>query len=239
MMAAPLLEVSGLSAGYGALQILWDVVLGVHDSEYVAVLGSNGVGKSTLLKTIAGILPAMSGTIRWQGRDITHLGPASRVRLGISLVPEGKRLFAGMTVRENLVMGAFARRDRSGVATDLDWVLSLFPPLSGKLERVAGTLSGGEQQMCAIGRGLLARPRLLLVDELSFGLSPIITDALLETVANINREGMSVILVEQDVLAALRYARRGYVISEGRIVKEGPAANLAADPLIKKNYLGV
>ncbi len=239
MMAAPLLEVSELSTGYGALQILWDVVLSVNDSEYVAVLGSNGVGKSTLLKTIAGILPAMSGTIRWQGRDITHLEPASRVRLGISLVPEGKRLFAGMTVRENLVMGGFARRDRHGVAADLDWVLSLFPPLSGKLNRVAGSLSGGEQQMCAIARGLLARPRLLMVDELSFGLSPIITDSLLETVANINQEGTAVILVEQDVLAALRYARRGYVISEGRVVKEGAAADLAVDPLIKKNYLGV
>ncbi len=239
MMSAPLLEVSGLSAGYGALQILWDVVLDVDDSEYVTVLGSNGVGKSTLLKTIAGILPVMSGTIRWQGSDITHLGPAARVRLGISLVPEGKRLFAGMTVRENLLMGAFARHDQSRIANDLDWVLSLFSPLSGKLERVAGTLSGGEQQMCAIGRGLLARPRLLLVDELSFGLSPIITDALLEAVANINREGMSVILVEQDVLAALRYSHRGYVISEGRVVKQGRAAELAADPMIKKNYLGV
>ncbi len=238
-MATPLLEVSGLSAGYGPLQILWDVTLSVHDGEYVAVLGSNGVGKSTLLKTIAGILPAISGAIRWQGRDITHLGPASRVRLGISLVPEGKRLFAGMTVRENLLMGAFARHDRGGIAADLDWVLSLFPLLSGKLERVAGTLSGGEQQMCAIGRGLLARPRLLLVDELSFGLSPIITDALLEAVANINREDTSVILVEQDVLAALRYARRGYVIREGRVVKEGPAADLASDPLIQKSYLGV
>jgi len=238
-MGAALLEVSRLSAGYGDVQVLWDIDLRVDDGEWVAVLGSNGVGKSTLLKAVAGTLPAARGRLLWERRDITPMNAPARVRLGIALVPEGRRLFAGMTVKENLLMGAFARSGRSDLEGDLEQVLTLFPAVRGKLRRIAGTLSGGEQQMCAIGRALMARPRLLLVDELSLGLSPAVVDHLLEAVRDINRNGVSILLVEQDVLAALKHARRGYVISGGRVVKEAPSADMMADPVIRKNYLGV
>jgi len=234
-----LLEVSQLSAGYGDVQILWDVSLRVGDGESVAVLGANGVGKSTLLKTMAGLLRPFRGRIRWRNQDITSADPAARVRLGMSLVPEGKRLFVGMTVRENLLMGAFARRNGVEVRRDLERVLILFPALRDKLHRIAGTLSGGEQQMCAIGRGLMAGPRLLFLDELSSGLAPAVTEALLEAVAEINGQGVAVVMVEQDVMAVLSHAHRAYLIEGGRIVMEGKSADLLANPLIKKNYLAL
>jgi len=237
-MSSELLRIDGLAAGYGDLQILWNVDLRVDVGEYVAVLGSNGAGKSTLLKTIAGILRSMNGAIVFDGLDVTSLKAAARVRRGISLVPEGKRLFSGMTVKENLMMGAFVRTDESEVARDLERVLTLFPSLRMKLEQVAGTLSGGEQQMCSVGRALMGRPRLLLVDELSFGLSPVLADRLFSTLSEINREGMTIVLVEQDVVAALGHADRGYVIAGGRIVREGTSDELAGDRMIKKNYLG-
>ena len=179
-MTTDLLGVSRLSVGYGDAPVLRDVDLRVGRGEWVAVIGSNGVGKSTLLKTIAGLLRARIGTLSWEGQDITALTAAARVRCGISLVPEGKRLFAGMTVGENLSMGAFARSDHAEARRDLDRVLTLFPALRDKTARIAGTLSGGEQQMCSLGRGLMARPKLLLVDELSFGLSPALTAELLD-----------------------------------------------------------
>lgn len=237
-MSSELLRIDGLAAGYGDLQILWNVDLRVDVGEYVAVLGSNGAGKSTLLKTIAGILRSMNGAIVFDGLDVTSLKAAARVRRGISLVPEGKRLFSGMTVKENLMMGAFVRTDESEVARDLERVLTLFPSLRMKLEQVAGTLSGGEQQMCSVGRALMGRPRLLLVDELSFGLSPVLAERLFSTLSEINREGMTIVLVEQDVVAALGHADRGYVIAGGRIVREGTSDELADDRMIKKNYLG-
>jgi len=174
----------------------------------------------------------------FDGLDVTSLKAAARVRRGISLVPEGKRLFSGMTVKENLMMGAFVRTDESEVARDLERVLTLFPSLRMKLEQGAGTLSGGEQQMCSVGRALMGRPRLLLVDELSFGLSPVLADRLFSTLSEINREGMTIVLVEQDVVAALGHADRGYVIAGGRIVREGTSDELAGDRMIKKNYLG-
>jgi branched-chain amino acid transport system ATP-binding protein len=237
-VSAELLRVDHLAAGYGDLQVLWNVDLRVHAGEYVAVLGSNGAGKSTLLKAIAGLLRSMGGAIMFDGIDITSLTAAARVRRGISLVPEGKRLFTGMTVLENLTMGAFVRSDSSAVARDLERVLALFPPLRVKLEQVAGTLSGGEQQMCSVGRALMARPRVLLVDELSFGLSPVLAERLFSSLAEINRDGMTIVLVEQDVVAALAHAHRGYVIAGGKIVREGTNRDLASDPVIKKNYLG-
>lgn len=237
-MAGTLLRIADLEAGYGDLQVLWSVNLRIDVGECVAVVGANGVGKSTLLKVIAGVLPVMRGAVVFDDTDITTMKAAARVRRGISLVPEGKRLFAGMTVGENLMMGAFARADAPEVAADFDRVLELFPTLRERLDQVAGTMSGGEQQMCSVGRALMSRPRLLLVDELSFGLSPIMADRLFQALAAINREGMTIVLVEQDVLAALGQADRGYVIAGGRVVREGTSGELAVDRTIKKSYLG-
>jgi branched-chain amino acid transport system ATP-binding protein len=233
-----LLRLASLDAGYGDLQVLWNVDLRVNAGECVAVLGSNGAGKSTLLKTIAGLVRPMSGAILFDGMDVTSLNAAARVRRGISLVPEGKRLFSGMTVKENLMMGAFVRSDGSEVAQDFERVLTLFPSLRDKLTQVAGTLSGGEQQMCSVARALMGRPRLLLVDELSFGLSPVLTERLFGALSEINREGTTIVLVEQDVVEALAHAHRGYVIAVGRMVREGTNDELAADRTIKKDYLG-
>jgi branched-chain amino acid transport system ATP-binding protein len=238
-MTTPLLRASRLSVGYGDLQVLWGIDLYVGPGEWVAVIGSNGVGKSTLLKAIAGILRPTTGSVEWEGRDVTALSAAARVRCGISLVPEGKRLFTGMTVEENLLMGAFARRDRAEAKRDLKKVLALFPALKDRTAQIAGTLSGGEQQMCSLGRGLMARPKLLLVDELSFGLSPAVTSDLLDAMAAIVNDGVSVVLVEQDALAALKRAHRGYVIRTGQVVHEGSGAALIADPRIRKAYLGL
>jgi branched-chain amino acid transport system ATP-binding protein len=238
-MTTPLLRASRLSVGYGDLQVLWGIDLYVGPGEWVAVIGSNGVGKSTLLKAIAGILRPTTGSVEWEGRDVTALSAAARVRCGISLVPEGKRLFTGMTVEENLLMGAFARRDRAEAKRDLKKVLALFPALKDRTAQIAGTLSGGEQQMCSLGRGLMARPKLLLVDELSFGLSPAVTADLLDAMAAIVNDGVSVVLVEQDALAALKRAHRGYVIRTGQVVHEGSGAALIADPRIRKAYLGL
>jgi branched-chain amino acid transport system ATP-binding protein len=234
-----LLQVSRLTVGYGDVQVLWGIDLQVGYGEWVAVVGSNGVGKSTLLKTIAGLLRATGGSVRWQGRDVTSLSAAERVRCGISLVPEGKHLFSGMTVRENLLMGAFARRSRAEERDGLEKVLTLFPALRDRTEQIAGTLSGGEQQMCSLGRGLMARPKLLLVDELSFGLSPAVAAGLLDALAAIVNDGMSIVLVEQDVRAALKRAHHGYVVRGGQVVREGTSAELIADPTIRKAYLGL
>jgi len=202
------------------------------------VLGSNGAGKSTLLKTIAGVLRSTTGSIVFDGTDVTALKAAARVRQGISLVPEGKRLFSGLTVKENLMMGALRRTNPTEIQRDFDSILELFPSLKVKLGQIAGTLSGGEQQMCSVGRALMGKPRLLLVDELSFGLSPMLADRLFSTLSKINEEGTTIVLVEQDVVAALRDARRAYVIAGGRIVRQGTSEEIARDPMIKKSYLG-
>jgi branched-chain amino acid transport system ATP-binding protein len=238
-MDGKLLQLAGVSAGYGDIQILWDIDLSIGAGEYVAILGSNGAGKSTLLKVIAGLIHPRSGEVMFEGKKITAVDTQGRVGLGVSLVPEGRRLFTGMTVKENLLMGAFVRPKSPEVASDLDWVLGLFPDLREKLSQVAGTLSGGEQQMCSIGRALMGRPRLLLIDELSFGLAPGLVERLLEAVKGINRDGTTVVLVEQDVLSALRYATRGYVMNGGRVVKDGTGPGLLADPLIQRGYLGI
>jgi branched-chain amino acid transport system ATP-binding protein len=232
------LEVRALDAGYGQVQVLWDIGLRVGEREIVALVGPNGAGKTTLLHAISGLLRPKGGSVRWDGGDLAGMPPERIVRLGIAHVPEGRHLFAGLTVEENLLVGAYHRRDRR-VRKDLDWVVELFPRLGERLGQVAGRLSGGEQQMCAIARGLMSRPRLVMIDELSLGLAPNLVEALLDRLREIAGTGMSVLLVEQDVEAALALAARGYVLETGRIVAEGESEALRTDPRIRRAYLGV
>src|SRR5437870_1068046 len=206
--------------------------------ELIALVGANGAGKSTLLGTLSGLVRARAGRIAISGRDITNARPEAVVKAGISHVPQGRRLFDTMSVEKNLRLGAYARRD-GDIDADLANVIEYFPALKDKLKREAGTLSGGEQQMVAIGRGLMARPRLLMVDELSLGLAPKIVDHLIEVVREINREGTALILVEQDVLVALDAADRAYVLENGRVVLSGAAAEVKEDPGVRRAYLGL
>lgn len=237
--AEPILQVDRLDAGYGEVQTLWDVSLEVRQGEIVALIGSNGAGKSTLLRTMSGLLRPRRGEIYLEGRAISSWPPEGIVRAGISHVPEGRRLFQGLTVRENLLLGAYARHDAGAVQQDLEWVLELFAPLRERQWQLAGDLSGGEQQMCAVGRGLMSRPKILLLDELSLGLAPVIVDSLVEVVRRVNEEGTTVLMVEQDVYVALGLATRGYVLETGRVVLHGAAADLLADPHVKRAYLGM
>jgi branched-chain amino acid transport system ATP-binding protein len=233
-----MLAVHHLGSGYKPLQILWDIEFSVQEGEWLALLGPNGAGKSTLLKTIVGLLKPFQGEIWYLGKEISALPVHEMVRLGIALVPEGRRLFAGMTVRENLMMGAFSQNENGKITEQLQRVFDLFPVLKEREKQVVGTLSGGERQMCAIGRALMSRPKLLLIDELSLGLAPVVVDGLLETLVAIKQEGVTLLVVEQDVNTALAYADRGYVLREGRIVKSGEAKQLLEDPSIQKDYLG-
>lgn len=238
--AAPLLEVTGLSTGYGGIQVLWDVDLVVRQGESVALIGANGAGKTTLLRAIAGLLPPWRGAIRFQGRDLGTTPPHKRVEAGLVMVPEGRQLFPGLTVRENLLMGAYGRKDdRAAIEADLEWVETLFPVLRERQRQLAGYLSGGEQQQCAIGRALLSRPRLLLVDELSLGLAPVIVDRLIVAMAEIHRSGVTLLIVEQDVGNALTMAERGYVLESGRIVLAGSREELLADPRVQESFIGL
>jgi branched-chain amino acid transport system ATP-binding protein len=205
----------------------------------VALIGANGAGKTTLLNTISQILRPMAGSISFAGRDVTAARPDEIVGAGIVHVPQGRRLFSGLTVKENLLQGAFMRRDTPDIHADLDWVYGLLPRLKERSGQMAGRLSGGEQQMCAIGRGLMSRPRLLLIDELSLGLAPLVVDHLLDLISRINEKGTTVLLVEQDVQVALEHAHRGYVLETGRIVQSGPAEELLDDPRIRQAYLGL
>jgi branched-chain amino acid transport system ATP-binding protein len=235
------LEVRGLSAGYGDVQILRDVSLSVGAGEIATLIGSNGAGKSTLLDAICGILRPSAGSVVFDGRDITGRPSEEIVALGISQVPEGRRLFARMTVRENLLMGAYRRRrnERAQVQKDLAWVYELFPRLLERRDQRAGTLSGGEQQMCAIGRGLMSRPRLLLLDELSLGLAPIMLDVLTDAIDRIHAQGTAILLVEQDVAVACDIAETGYVLENGRIALSGSTTTLKSDPHVERLYLGL
>ena len=237
--AAPLLEIAGLASGYGRVQVLWDVALTVRAGELVALLGANGAGKTTLLNTVSRLLRPSAGSIRFDGRDLTRARADEVVAAGIVQVPQGRRLFAGLSVRDNLLQGAYLRRDRAGVTRDLERVFGLLPLLEQREGQAAGQLSGGEQQMCAIGRGLMARPRLLLIDELSLGLAPLVVDQLLGLLAEIRRAGTTVLLVEQDVQVALEHADRGYVLETGRIVQSAQASDLLEDPRIRQAYLGL
>lgn len=233
-----MLEVEGVSAGYGRVEVLWDITLRVGDGEIVALVGPNGAGKTTLLKAISGLLSPTGGTVGWEGRNLAGSQPEQIVGLGIAHVPEGRRLFPGLTVRENLRIGAYHRKD-ADIDADLEWVVGLFPRMGERLGQVAGRLSGGEQQMCAIGRGLMSRPKLIMIDELSLGLAPNLVELFLERLVDIAATGTGVLLVEQDVDAALHVAARGYVLETGHMVAEGDSATLLADPRIREAYLGV
>ncbi|MHB1404472.1 MAG: ABC transporter ATP-binding protein [Desulfitobacteriaceae bacterium] len=229
-----------LNVTYGDIQVLWDVSLRVTPGEIVALVGSNGAGKTTLLRTISGLHTPLSGSIRLNDQIITGENPAKRVAIGLAHVPEGRQLFSGMTVRENIMAGAYLRRERKEIERDFAWLMDLFPELVKKQKQQAGTLSGGEQQMVAIGRGLMSKPKILFIDELSLGLAPVVVDRLIELIKRIQKElGIGVILVEQDVELAFELADRGYIIETGRIVREGKGSELLSDDSIRQAYLGM
>jgi branched-chain amino acid transport system ATP-binding protein len=239
MSQAAKLRVERLQAGYGDVQVLWDVSLAVEPGELVCLIGSNGAGKSTLLRCISGALPVKAGEIHIDGIDMSAASTAAIVRAGVALVPEGRRLFSAMSVRDNLLMGAYLRTNKSAVAADLDRVYSMFPILAERHGQDAGTLSGGEQQMCAIGRGLMAAPTLLMIDELSLGLAPRAVELLIAQLREINKSGIAILLVEQDVMNALELADRAYVVDRGRVTMSGVANTLASDPAIREAYMGL
>jgi branched-chain amino acid transport system ATP-binding protein len=234
----PILELTDVHTYYGTIQALKGVSLDVYEGEVVTLLGANGAGKSTTLRSINGLNRPRQGSIRFQGRDITQTPPHEIVKRGIAQSPEGRRLFPRMSVTENLEMGAFQRKDRAGIREDMDRVFELFPRLQERRHQKAGTMSGGEQQMCAIGRALMARPKLLLLDEPSLGLAPIFVERIFEIVKTINEQGTSILLVEQNALMALDHASRGYVMETGRIVLADTAAALKTNEQVRKTYLG-
>ncbi|WP_027482587.1 ABC transporter ATP-binding protein [Deinococcus pimensis] len=234
------LTVEGLRAGYGKVQVLWDVNLAVEPGEFVAVIGANGAGKTTTLRAVSGVVRPWEGRVTLGGHDVTRLAPGQIVRLGLGHVPEGRELFPGMTVMENLELGASVRAEaRAARDTTLEHVLTLFPRLAERRSQAAGTLSGGEQQMLAVGRALMSRPRMLLVDEPSLGLSPLLTRIVFDALAAVNREGVGVLLVEQNVVQSLRLASRAYVLENGRVVREGPSRDLLHDPAVREAYLAL
>ena len=237
-MEPPLLEVEGLEAAYGPIRALDGVSLHVAAGELVAIIGANGAGKTTLLMAISGIVAVRHGVVRFQGRTITGLAPHEIVRLGVGHAPEGRRIFPRMTVRENLELGGFARRERAAVRRDIEEVCGLFPVLGSRLGQSGGTLSGGEQQMLALGRALVSRPRLLLLDEPSLGLAPLVVAKIFEVIAALSNRGIAVMLVEQNARAALRLATRGYVLETGRITLSGSGQDLAGDRRVRDAYLG-
>jgi branched-chain amino acid transport system ATP-binding protein len=237
-MADPMLSVRDLHVSYpGGVNAVKGASLDVNEGEIVALLGSNGAGKSTLLNCISGLIRPRAGQVTFQGHDITRLAAHRIIRLGMAQSPEGRRVFAPLTVRENLLLGGYTHRGRT-LSESLDGVLALFPRLRDRLPQLAGTLSGGEQQMLAIGRALMARPRLLLLDEPSLGLAPLVVRSIFATIRQVNAEGTSVLLVEQDARAALRLADRAFVLDAGEIVLSGSAAELAKDPRVEAAYLG-
>jgi|SRR5688500_5201325 branched-chain amino acid transport system ATP-binding protein len=239
-LAEPLLAVAGLHAGYGDVQVLWGVDLAVAEGEIACLVGSNGAGKTTLLRALSGLLRPGRGSVRFGGAQLAGAAPERVLGAGMAHVPEGRRLFAAMSVRDNLLMGAYLRRDGdAAIARDLQRVYRLFPILAERRGQDAGTLSGGEQQMCAIARGLMGAPRLLLIDELSLGLAPAIVDQLCDALRALNREGLTLLVVEQDVATALELARDCHVMDTGRITRSGPSAALRDDPAIREAYLGV
>ncbi|WP_431926008.1 ABC transporter ATP-binding protein [Micromonospora wenchangensis] len=234
-----LLEIDDVSLLYGRIQALHGISLTVGEGEIVALIGANGAGKSTTMRAISGIRPIASGTIRFEGEDISKLRADLRVRRGLCQAPEGRGIFPGMTVLENLDMGAYTRRDRAGIAQDLNRVLELFPRLAERRKQAGGTLSGGEQQMLAVGRALMSRPKLLLLDEPSMGLAPMLIQQIFSIITEINEQGTTILLVEQNAQQALARAHRAYVLETGRIVKSGTGAELLHDPSVKEAYLGV
>ena len=238
-MTMPLLEVLGIDVAYGDVQVLHGLSLEVGEGEIVTLLGSNGAGKTTTLRAIAGLRPPRAGEIRFRGRSLAGVPAAARAELGISLVPEGRELWPQLTVRENLELGAYHRRARPGLARNLDRVMALFPRLRERRGQLAGSLSGGEQQMCAIGRALMGEPALLMLDEPSLGLAPRVVDQVMETIAGLHAAGITILLVEQNLRRALEVAQRGTVIETGRVRLAGTSAELSASPEIRSAYLGL
>ena len=236
--AGNVLEIDDVHVYYGAIHALKGVSLTVGAGEIVTLIGANGAGKSSTLRAVNGINRPRQGRIRFLGNDITGVPPHTIVKSGIAQSPEGRRLFSRMSVTENLEMGAFQRTDKENFADDMERVFELFPRLKERRTQKAGTMSGGEQQMCAIGRALMARPKLLLLDEPSMGLAPIFVERIFETVIEVNKQGTPVLLVEQNALMALDVAQRGYVMETGRIALEGPAADLKTNEQVRKTYLG-
>jgi branched-chain amino acid transport system ATP-binding protein len=233
-----LLELENLHVYYGNIHALKGVSLAVEAGEIVALLGANGAGKSTTLNTVSGLLRPRSGSVRCEGEDLTQIPPHRIVERGVVQVPEGRRIFGRLTVLENLEMGAFTRTDTQGIREDLERVFVLFPRLRERSGQVAGTLSGGEQQMLAIGRALMARPRVLLMDEPSMGLAPVLVEQIFDAIQEINRQGTTILLVEQNAYMALQVAHRGYVLQTGQVVLQGSAAELQENPEVKRAYLG-
>ncbi len=235
-----MLEISNLSVAYGGLHALTDVSLTVREGQFVTVVGPNGAGKSTLFKTISGIVPPVAGTIRFEGADLLALPPDRRAHLGIAHVPEGRQVFRTLTVRENLEMGAYTEAGTKQWHHTIERIHTLFPILAERANQLAGTLSGGEQQMLAIGRGLASAPRLLMLDEPSMGLAPAVTDTIFERISQVHREdGLTILLVEQRVAEALELSDHGYVLETGRIVLDGPYQTLLADDRVRQSYLGL
>lgn len=235
-----LLSISGLKGGYGDVQVLWGVDLEVREGSITCIVGSNGAGKTTLLRTISGLVRATAGRIDFAGSVIAGARPDRVLASGIAHVPEGRRLFKGLSVLDNLLLGAYMRKsDRGEIERDVGYVYAMFPILKERRNQDATTLSGGEQQMCAIGRGIMSRPKLLLIDELSLGLAPKAVESLSEALREMNRDGITILLVEQDVLTAFDLAEQAFVLDMGRVVRSGATAELIDDPTIREAYMGL
>ncbi len=240
LSARRMLEIRNLSVAYGGLRALTDVSLSIGEGQFVTVVGPNGAGKSTLFKTICGVVPPVQGSVIFQGQDLLHRSAAARAHLGIAHVPEGRQVFRTLSVRENLEMGAYTKTGRAQWHRTLDRIHALFPILHERAQQLAGTLSGGEQQMLAIGRGLASGPKLLMLDEPSMGLAPAIADTIFERVSQIHREdGLTILLVEQRVAEALELSDHGYVLETGHVVLDGPYETLLADDRVRRSYLGL
>ena len=237
-MAATLLKVKGLKVAYGGIQAVKGVDFEVHEGELVSLIGSNGAGKTTTMKAITGILPINDGDIEYLGKSIRGQGPWDLVKQGLAMVPEGRGVFARMTITENLQMGAYIRSDKANILADIDKVFTIFPRLKERKDQLAGTLSGGEQQMLAMGRALMSRPKVLLLDEPSMGLSPIMVDKIFEVVRDVYDQGVTILLVEQNASRALAIADRGYVMESGIVTMNGPAKEMLSDPRVRAAYLG-
>jgi len=237
-LATPLLELKRLAVAYGGIQAVKGIDLVVNPGELVCLIGANGAGKTTTLKGVCGMLPVKSGSIHYDGRNITGRPPFELVRNGLAMVPEGRGVFGALTIEENLAMGAYIRHDRDGVHADIDRVFDLFPRLKERRRQTAGTLSGGEQQMLAIGRALMSKPKLLLLDEPSMGLAPLMVQKVFETVVSVSREGVTILLIEQNAKLALEVSHRGYVMESGEITLEGASKSLLHDSKVRAAYLG-
>jgi branched-chain amino acid transport system ATP-binding protein len=233
-----MLSIAGLRAGYGKIEVLHEVALSIEQGQIVTLIGANGAGKTTTLKGICGLQPVKAGTIRYKGEEITGKPAFQLVRDGLAMVPEGRGVFGALTIEENLAMGAYARNDRTAIRDDIERVYSLFPRLKERRRQTAGTLSGGEQQMLAMGRALMSRPKMLLLDEPSMGLAPLMVQKVFETIVTVSGEGVTILLIEQNAKLALEVSHRGYVMESGEVILSGESAKLLHDPAVRAAYLG-